>query len=273
MSQDAVRTWFWIAFAIALGLALLVRAFRRSGRHGEREGDEPTVGDGEHFVRERRPPRRQHYAFAHVLLRDCVLDNPAGAFDAATLPGSGDFLVGLWLSAQDAKEPAISPEGLRVTVEGDIALIALPPPARVAEAYMVAIVRDPGAYFVLEKGLQSAFVAEWRRDSRIRMRDVAAATKGAFLASVRAALAERGSDPSPADQRRVVVVCCPYCITPIDEQVRSCATCGADVTKDALVEYTEAAFADAPREPCAACGASRSAIAITCPSCKASLRA
>jgi hypothetical protein len=187
MSRDSLQLWFLLVFAMSMGLALLVRGLRGAGNPGPFRSQE----DRDHVVRGRRRARHQHHAFAHVLLRDRVLADPAATFDAIALPGCGDFLVDLWSAARSDDEPFLSPEGLRVDVEGDIALVTVPPPARISEVYMIAVARNPGAYFVLERGEQGPFLAEWRRDTRLRLQEISPPTRRLFLAAVRGAIEER----------------------------------------------------------------------------------
>jgi hypothetical protein len=191
LGHGDVAVWFGLVFAVGIALALLFREVRVS-----RQRKAPVVRRDRELAIERasRRPRAQHYAFAHRLLRDAALDDPEGTWDAVTKPGSGDFLVDMWIHAKPEDEDLISPEGLRVDVEGDIAIVTLPPPERLTEAYMIALVRrgaSGGAYFVLERGAESAYLAEWRKDTRIRMGNVAPPTKRELVAAIRAARGER----------------------------------------------------------------------------------
>lgn len=201
MGLEQIAIWFVVAVAAAASVGLVVRKFRETSPRGEVVRRDRELA----LARASRPPRRQHYQFAHVLLRDAALADPRGTWDRVTSPrhefvrppsagrpGVGDFLVKLWIAARDDDEDAISPEGLRVDVDGDVAVVTLPPPARIAEAYMIALVREPPGYFVLERGASAAFVAEWRKDMRIRMGDVPIPTRRELVHAVRAAVRARG---------------------------------------------------------------------------------
>jgi hypothetical protein len=274
VADETFRLWLLIVLAFGVAIALLVRSYRSLT-------PKPPIAradDTAHIERAMRPPRRQHHAFAHVVLRDLALDDPAGAFEAVTHLGAGDFLVGLWHAAQEATEELIAATGLRVEVDDvdgvGVALITRPPPARTTEAYMVAICRAPGAYFVLERGDQKAVVAEWRGGARREVATVASPTKGAFLAAVRARLAERpppGDEGEPPSSRAgtIVIACCPYCVAPVAATDRTCARCRRKTRDVALIEHTARSYARAPRAPCTACGASRIATAVACPTCRA----
>lgn len=194
MGLEQIAIWFVVAVAAAASVGLVVRKFRETSPRGEVVRRDRELA----LARASRPPRRQHYQFAHVLLRDAALADPRGTWDRVTSPGQdlgrpgvGDFLVDLWIAARDDDEDAISPEGLRVDVDGDVAVVTLPPPARIAEAYMIALVRQPPGYFVLERGASAAFVAEWRKDMRIRMGDVPIPTRRELVHAVRAAVRAR----------------------------------------------------------------------------------
>jgi hypothetical protein len=65
-----------------------------------------------------------------------------------------------------------------------------------------------------------------------------------------------------------VVVCCPYCRTPIADGASVCPGCLEDPRNDAPVEMAAGAYRAAPREPCPLCGALKVSRAIRCPSCR-----
>lgn len=188
MGFEQIAIWAVVTVAATASVGLVVRKFRETRPRGEVVRRDRELA----MARASRPPRRQHYQFAHVLLRDAAIADPRGTWDRVTSPGVGDFLVNLWIAARGGDEDAISPEGLRVDVDGEIAIVTLPPPARITEAYMIALVREPAGYFVLERGAASAFVAEWRKDMRIRMGDVPIPTKRELVHAVRAAIRARG---------------------------------------------------------------------------------
>lgn len=116
--------------------------------------------------------RDQHYQFAHRTLPKLVFENPATVF-AAIVEHNAEPLRALWRWIGERLEPStarIEPEGLagQVLSLDDIAIVALitlPPPQGLAEAYFVAAVylHRPGEppetatvhYFTLE--LTSSF--------------------------------------------------------------------------------------------------------------------
>jgi DNA-directed RNA polymerase subunit RPC12/RpoP len=71
---------------------------------------------------------------------------------------------------------------------------------------------------------------------------------------------------------RPAVILCPYCLHPVEEDAKTCSSCGRDVTGDALVEMTLEDFAAAERKSCPVCGTSLLALAIVCPVCGSSQR-
>ena len=66
---------------------------------------------------------------------------------------------------------------------------------------------------------------------------------------------------------RPVLILCPYCLQPVEEDAKACPSCGRDVTGDALVEMTPEQLAAAERKRCPACGTSLLSLAIVCPAC------
>jgi hypothetical protein len=252
MSTSDVQTWIFLATVVFIGVMLAIRGFR-GGRHRPPPRILPAPDDSEPASRSQ--PRPQHYQFAHRILRDIVLDRPQAAFDMLTMPNCAEHLVNLWVAARsdDPKEPPIPPDGIRVYVEEDIAVVALPPPARVPEAYMIGVTRS-GAYYTLEKGIEGPFVGQWTKTSHTHFSSVRFATREKFLELVREIMKP--------------LVCCPYCISPVPGEGVVCAKCGRDTKNDALVEYERQAYLGAPRRPCGACGKDVIDIAVTCPHCR-----
>jgi len=94
--------------------------------------------------------RRQHYVFAHALLRAISFEMGAAVVLLLANPErAADFLDELWEVAgrDQSGRDAVDPLGLEANVHaaGDhvIALVSLPAPVGVTEAYFVAIVSDP----------------------------------------------------------------------------------------------------------------------------------
>lgn len=170
---------FWIAI-VGVSTACVVLVFRmlQRPRIPPRRDDRAAA-----IARSRRPPRGQHHAFSHVVLRDHVLEDPESAWDDLTAHDALEELLVLWRDAGDHEGEKVSPVGLRVDIQGDIgvALVTVPPPARVGEAYMIAVVRAVGAYFVLERGEAGAELVEWRRGVRVSLGTLKQPSKAELL--------------------------------------------------------------------------------------------
>jgi hypothetical protein len=155
-------------------------------------------------------PRRQLYAFAHLVLRDEAHARPIETWTALTSPTWSDFLAWFWQRAAEGG-PSLPVQGLGV--EGvfpragfEILVLRMPPPEAMTEAYYVAFARRPEqpaslGYFVLERGAESVYVAEWRPGgTRIRQDDLPAPTVDALLARLEHELGARGPNPFAAVQ-------------------------------------------------------------------------
>jgi len=94
--------------------------------------------------------RRQHYVFAHALLRAVAFEMGASlVLLLANSERSAEFLAELWgVAGRDQTgRDLVEPIGLEANVysRGDhiIALVSMPVPVGVTEAYFVAVVADP----------------------------------------------------------------------------------------------------------------------------------
>jgi Immunity protein 26/Double zinc ribbon len=65
---------------------------------------------------------------------------------------------------------------------------------------------------------------------------------------------------------------CPYCLSPIDREVKLCPHCKQDTTLDARVVRDVEAYRDEERTTCRHCGASMLDLATHCPACGKSQR-
>jgi hypothetical protein len=91
--------------------------------------------------------REQHYWFAHRTLPQILFQNPA-VFFAATMERDADPLRALWCwlgerlgpATASVERDALAGEVLRLEGVGLVALITLPPPRGLAEAYFAAAV-------------------------------------------------------------------------------------------------------------------------------------
>lgn len=153
--------------------------------------------------------RIQHYMFAHRVIPQLFFGDPARFFEVFSREAD-HFLHHFWdrLGEQIAQpEGHVDPAGLHGEVRAldndvEVALITLPEPAAVAEAYFAAAVYRPqpgGAdlarYFTLEYGItipegkpRTVFCG-WTADgNHFNMGDGPAADPDAFLAVVQAKL-------------------------------------------------------------------------------------
>lgn len=147
--------------------------------------------------------RQQHYRFAHQVLMQEALANPAGWLDRLRSDGA-NALMGPWTEAGRGVGPedVADPMGLdaRPMQNLDGYLVVLPEPADTTECYFAALVRAPDGearYFVAERtseaspGQPRAAWAEWRQapvggTMRIRGQDLPSVTPEAFEAAVAA---------------------------------------------------------------------------------------
>ncbi|MGI8786914.1 MAG: hypothetical protein ACR2HG_04035 [Pyrinomonadaceae bacterium] len=111
-------------------------------------------------------PRRQHYYFAHIYLRDGAFSHPKLFIDELFKDDSTQYLKIRWaINGFDSKAeeddfiPADGLEAFPIKIGNDFygALVQLPKPERMAEAYFVAIVlptdadaSTPCNFFTLE---------------------------------------------------------------------------------------------------------------------------
>jgi hypothetical protein len=141
-------------------------------------------------------PRPHHYAFGHVALRKAFFHDPAKVVQA--LEADGEKLIGeIWdevgrmIQAEDGDAALLPADGLELSMHAvgphtKAAVIMLPPPREMPEAYFVALVverprpgprfhigrmMDPGRYFTLEMGMdilsreRRTVLCEWTREA------------------------------------------------------------------------------------------------------------
>jgi hypothetical protein len=160
-------------------------------------------------------PRGQHYEFAHVALAEAIISNPDGFLDELAGSGGEDMLAEIWRRCREkfpSSEDYVDRAGLAATVEQlpsgpRCAVVEMPPPERMGEAYMVAAVVVPGGkllglfprppgvrYFTLElsyrtKAERTTSLFEWRYSdsggrSHVTRGTGLAVDRAAFLAAV-----------------------------------------------------------------------------------------
>jgi len=65
-----------------------------------------------------------------------------------------------------------------------------------------------------------------------------------------------------------VIILCPYCLSPVDENTKLCPTCGEDTTCDALIEMEPEEYRNKERKTCRFCRSPMLKLAPLCPSCR-----
>ncbi len=140
-------------------------------------------------------PRTQHYVFAHRMLPTLFFEEPA-MFIATFEKGGNKFLHFLWnLLGDEASE--LAAESLdyqikRLENNTTIALITLPPPQAMTEAYFVAAVFRPqgNRFITLEysfnfiEGSPITVLGEWTTTSHLNLGDGPEPTLEAFFEKV-----------------------------------------------------------------------------------------
>lgn len=122
--------------------------------------------------------RQHYYNFAHKVLPSDVTTQ-ANLWGIISSDKAHPYLEMRWSDAAPTGDAQPS-KGLMwiepVHVDGiEIRTVRMPPPENVSEAYYGAIAKsEDGAirYFVCEKGSQSVYWAEWRKDMRVRGGDL-----------------------------------------------------------------------------------------------------
>jgi len=155
-----------------------------------------------------RDPRHQHYAFAHVALPSLFFRDPE-AFIAILNESKGNVLNDLWgYVGQNMRWPHLVTAGglgceiRNLDAQTTIALITLPAPQAITEAYFVALVYRPqkrgvlparealARCFTLECGIEvgggsRTVLCEWTKDHmHINRGDGPAPTPDAFLEAI-----------------------------------------------------------------------------------------
>jgi hypothetical protein len=161
----------------------------------------PAVGG------EKDAPRRQHYHFAHVALREKAMSFPKALVDnlrgESGLRRLSFYWTSVAMAVKRAEEEFIPADGLAcfavdLSEEYYGVVVQLPPPERMAEAYFVAIiVRDSGddtnvrcRYITLElgrneDGSRRTVLGEWKDGSHFSYRSGPPPGREAFIEAVR----------------------------------------------------------------------------------------
>jgi hypothetical protein len=123
-------------------------------------------------------PRQHHYVFGHLALRDISHHDPHRFIEVLTGGEADRFLLAVWRDVAKAigDDPPVPHTGLASTVKtlgnGDrLAVVTLPGPVAMTEAYFVGVVVPPPPsthlrYFTLElsfslDGGKTALLCEW----------------------------------------------------------------------------------------------------------------
>lgn len=217
-----------LTFAVSAGALAAVIAglylFRR--RSAAAPAPRPRISTDRDLIEEdiarqieagRASIRNHHYVFAHVALRQLFFDKPEGFLGVLSSPRAPQLLKDLWLEVgkrvSDAGEGAIlPPDGLFATVGAlgprPCAVVTLPKPEGITEAFMVAAVVNasiegegedaklvpigdpPAFYYTLEKGMSDpgktrTVLCSWNaEDSHANYGDGPAPEPRAFLGAV-----------------------------------------------------------------------------------------
>jgi hypothetical protein len=165
---------------------------------------------------QRGSPRQQHYVFAHVALAQIFAREPHDLWSRLSSEAGTAMLQGLWrrIGAECPEKERAEEAGLSLSIETlgarEAAVITLPRPLAPAEAYMVALIRDPPRkkflftvrresfrYVTLELGIDimsgggRTVLCEWLPDgSRANHGDGPEPTREAFVQAL-AALGEQ----------------------------------------------------------------------------------
>lgn len=67
---------------------------------------------------------------------------------------------------------------------------------------------------------------------------------------------------------RDILILCPYCMSPVQEQTVICPVCVQDTTRDAKIELTQAQYDAEPKKACLSCGVQILNLASVCPACR-----
>ena len=158
-------------------------------------------------------PRRQHYYFAHIYLRDRAFDHPKLLVDKLREETATKYLSFLWLSrgmASKAEEDDFIPaDGLQcfpidIGDEYYGALVQFPTPKKMTECYFVAVILPVDAnastqpnFFTLEftinnDGSEDTVVGKWNSSgSHFNLVAESAPEKEVFVETIRKLMLER----------------------------------------------------------------------------------
>lgn len=150
-----------------------------------------------------------HYAFAHYALRQMALSDPLKFLAIVVSPDAGRFMDALLQDVADQCDRQASFDATSVKIHQTLvnsfpcAVIVLPEPQEMTEAFMVAVVvpidmsseqlpdRDTlkARYFTLEKGFSSSnkpqtVLAEWDMGGHLNYGDGPPANVDAFVAAL-----------------------------------------------------------------------------------------
>lgn len=209
--------------AVAIAALLLVR--RRSAAPARPAAPDPVAEDVLRRIEAGRASiRNHHYVFAHVALRQLFFDKPEGFVGVLSSPRAMELLRDLWAEVgkrvSEAGEGNVLPaDGLAATVGSlgprPCALVTLPKPEGITEAYMVAAVvnasvegqgkeakfvpiGDPPSFYVtLENGLSEdgrprTVLCAWDAEgAHVNYGDGPPAEPAAFLGAVEKVISGR----------------------------------------------------------------------------------
>jgi hypothetical protein len=160
-------------------------------------------------------PHRHHYLFAHRELPMAAFRYGPDLVRVARGGNLGEGLTKLWVDLGTALPPAdrLGPEGLGASWHDlggyEVALVRMPPPGGVTDAYLAAIAvpkdGEKVRYLVLERsvagdtGLPTTVLGEWlSAGDHVNLGAGPPPDPALFLAAVR----ERLADEQPADEQQ-----------------------------------------------------------------------
>jgi len=148
-------------------------------------------------------PRRHHYAFAHIALRDVFHYDPARVLDVLEGPRGREFVeklwidVGLQLDEADRLDGSLGCEAVAVD-DARAVLVWLPLAKGLAECHAVALLLDDGAsphFLTLEVGESGTMLGGWSAQgedfAHFNLGDGPAPTREALVGAVTGYLDQR----------------------------------------------------------------------------------
>lgn len=150
------QEWLQKAFLISLVTGGLIYSFRNKKKDKQqkwkhKKDNSIEQKDSITEWKKLRESRAQHYLFVHRVLRDYFFESPAAMIEVFRKEDRNDSLSVLWKEVGDdvGESSLVDPDGLCCNIKEyndiTIAIITLPTPQIISEAYFVALVYRPPA--------------------------------------------------------------------------------------------------------------------------------